>query len=171
MKNLCKLTAVLIGITASPSLWAQTPQMFADGYSTFVETLRAQCTEFEAGEFDAPTDAASYTTDFNGDGITDPIVEEYRFACSSSASMFSGGTGGSSVHVFASRSDGGYDQFTFLGHSVMVIIPQTRPDRPVLLMPVHSGQCDVTAEPGYAAYVWSKEGQFVSTSGPVATSQ
>ncbi len=147
------------------------PADFSDRYSAFVETLRARCMDFEEGDFDAPADAVSYKADFNGDGITDPIIEESRFACSSSATMFSGGTGGGNIHIFVSQPGGSYDQFEFLGDGLMIVSPQTRPDRPILLLSVHGSDCDVTAEPCYASYVWSQEGRFVSIYGSVAASE
>lgn len=171
MKPWRLLPVLLTGLAAATPLRAQTPQVFADTYAAFVETLRTRCTGFENGDFEAPADAVSATTDFNGDGVTDPVVEEYRFACSSSATLFSGGTGGGYAHVFVSRPDGGYDRFEFLSHGVMIVMPQSRPDRPVLLLPVHGGQCEVTAGPCYMSYVWSEDGRFVSPSGAVTASE
>ncbi|PTQ71364.1 hypothetical protein [Celeribacter persicus] len=161
---------LLAGLAAAP-LSAQTPATFSDTYSDFVETLRARCTGFENGAFDAPAEAISRTTDFNGDGITDPIVEEWRFSCSSSATMFNGGTGGSYVHLFVSQPDGGYSRFEFLAYATLIVTPQGRANRPVLLLPEHGANCDVTAEPCYAAYVWSETGRFVSPGGVVEASQ
>lgn len=165
------LPVLLIGLFAAAPLRAETPQIFADSYAGFVETLRTRCSDFENGDFDAPADAVSAAADFNGDGMTDPVVEEWRFACSSSATMFSGGTGGGFVHVFLSRPEGGYDRFEFLAHGVMIVTPQGRPERPVLLLPVHGSQCDVTAAPCYASYVWSEDGRFVSPGGAVAVAE
>lgn len=166
------LWAVFMATVATTSpLHAETPKAFVDTYTPFMEALRARCTGFENGEFFAPEDAVSYTTDFNGDGITDPIVDEARFACSSSATMFSGGTGGGFIHVFVSQPDGSYQRFEFLAHGAKAIVPQGYPKRPILLLSVHSGQCDVTAEPCYVAYVWSKTGKFVSSSGAISASK
>ncbi|MCE8507868.1 hypothetical protein KBY28_05315 [Ruegeria pomeroyi] len=165
---------LLAGFATTPvsaPVSAQTPATFSDTYADFVETLRVRCIGFENGAFDAPTEAVSRTADFNGDGITDPIVEESRFSCSSSATMFSGGTGGSYVHLFVSQPDGGYSRFEFLTYAAMIVTPQSRPDRPVLLLPQHGANCDVTAEPCYAAFVWSETGRFVSTGGVVEASQ
>ena len=162
---------LLIGLIAATPLRAQTPQAFSGTYDAFVETLRARCAEFENGSFDAPTDAVSAPTDFNGDGITDPIVEEYRFSCSSSATLFTGGTGGSAIHVFMSQPDASYARFEFMAYGAMVVTPQGRPEQPILVLPVHGSQCSLRAAPCYASYVWSEEGFFVSPSGSVAASE
>lgn len=171
MKIVNILTNALIAFLATSPLQAETSEMFADRYSDYVETLRKQCIDFEAGEFHAPEIAATFATDFNGDGRTDPIVDESRFVCSSSASMFSGGTGGGAIHVFVSQPDSTYEQFEFLAHGNIVVTPQTRPNRPVLLLSVHSSRCDLIAAPCYASYVWSQDGRFVSTSGAVEASK
>lgn len=165
------LAIPLIGLTVSMPLRAQTPQVFSDTYAAFVETLRARCTEFEDGTFDAPEDAVSATTDFNGDGITDPVVEEYSFSCSSSATLFSGGTGGGFAHVFVSRPDGSYARFEFLSYGIMIVMPQSKPEQPLLVLPVHGAQCGLRGEPCYVSYVWSEDGLFVSPSGAVAASE
>lgn len=165
------LTILLIGLSAAAPLRAQTPQVFSDTYAAFVETLRTRCTAFENGTFDAPADAVSTTADFNGDGITDPIVEEYSFSCSSSATLFSGGTGGGYVHVFVSGPDGSYARFEFLSYGVMIVMPQSNPDQPILVLPVHGAQCGLRGTPCYISYVWSEDGRFVSPSGAVAASE
>ena len=112
--------------------------MFSDTYAAFVETLRTHCTEFEKGTFEAPEDVVSATDEFNGDGIADPIVAENRFSCSSSAAMFVGGTGGGYTHVFMSNPDGGYKRFEFLSHDCMIVMPHTKPERPILVLSAHS---------------------------------
>ncbi|MFT3689303.1 hypothetical protein [Paenirhodobacter sp.] len=157
MKPLFSLSLLLAGLAAP--LHAETPP-------EFIETLRARCAGVEGGVFTAPEEAVSSIADFNGDGITDPIIEEARFGCSTSATLFSGGSGGGGVQVFVSRP-GGYDRFEFLAQGTMVVAPPGPPDRPVLLLSVHSGQCDVVAESCQAAYIWSETGRFVSIGGAV----
>lgn len=165
------LPVLLIGLAVATPLRAQTPPVFADTYAAFVETLRTRCTEFENGTFDAPATAVSAAADFNGDGITDPIVQEDRFSCSSSATLFSGGTGGGYAHVFVSGPDGGYTRFEFLSYDVLIVTPQGAPGRPLLVLPVHGAQCDLVGAPCYVSYVWSEEGRFVSPSGAVTASE
>lgn len=171
MKAVSALFLSVAAFLAAMPLAAQTPTGFAGIRSAFVETLRARCTAFEGGRFEAPEDAAGHVADFNGDGLTDPIIEEARFSCSTSATMFSGGSGGGAIHVFVSQPDGGYGRFAFLAHGFMVVTPPGEASRPILLLPVHAGQCDVVAEPCHAAYVWSGTGRFVSVAGAVAASE
>ena len=129
---------LLLALTTAAPLRADPPQMFSDTYAAFVETLRTRCTEFDNGSFDAPEDVVSATADFNGDGIADPIVDENSFSCSSSATMFAGGTGGSYTHVFMSNPDGSYARFEFLSHGRMIVMPHTKPERPILVLSAHS---------------------------------
>ena len=163
------LAACLLALAPLSPVWAQ--DGFESAYATLLDGLRASCAAIDNGAFDAPDGAVSRTTDFNGDGVTDPVVREYEMGCSTSATLFSGGTGGGALHVFVSRPEGGFDRFAFLALNAAVIMPQGQTDRPVLLLAVHPSQCDVVAEPCMAAYAWSDIGRFVSPAGVVEASR
>ena len=62
-----------------------------------VAKARASCEGLESGSFHRRDDAAT-SVDLNGDGAADTLVDEARFSCSSSASLFAA-NGGSILHA------------------------------------------------------------------------
>ena len=51
------------------------------------------------------TEGAVKEVDLTGDGKPDTVVDEALFKCSTAASLFNGGTGGSMVHFLADGSE------------------------------------------------------------------
>ena len=90
MKHLVQIgVAVLLVLPAS----AAAP----DEAQTIIDEARAACSGLEGGEFHAEDDAVQ-ELDLNADGTPDQLVDESRFACSSSASLFAP-NGGSMLHA------------------------------------------------------------------------
>jgi hypothetical protein len=51
-----------------------------------IEAARQSCAEMDSGEFSAPDDAVK-RVDLDGDGTKDVLVDEGKFACSTSATL------------------------------------------------------------------------------------
>ena len=62
-----------------------------------IEAARQSCAEMDSGEFSAPDDAVK-RVDLDGDGTKDVLVDEGKFACSTSATLFSP-SGGAQLHA------------------------------------------------------------------------
>lgn len=72
----------------------------ADGIDDILEQARGSCERLERGSFHADQ-TAHHPVDLNGDGVADRLVDESRFSCSSSSSLFSP-NGGSILHALVS---------------------------------------------------------------------
>ena len=107
----------------------------------------------DGGDFDM-YGGVLYAADFNNDGITDPIIDTHGLHCSTSATLYGGGSGGWGYDVFISEG-AGYQHYSFLAHSSMVVLPYATP---VLLLTQHGSACDVSGV-CYQAYFWA-DGAF-----------
>ena len=76
-------------------------QMTRPAIAASVEEVLAQarsdCEALENGSFHSGEDAVA-SIDLNRDGVTETLIDESRFSCSSSASLFAA-NGGSMLHV------------------------------------------------------------------------
>ncbi len=107
--------------------------------------------------FEVADGSIQLVVDFNRDGITDPGIDTRAFSCSSSATLFDGGTGGHYINAFVSEDDNTYKRFEFLAQdSAVVSLGGTS----VLLLENHGTSCDLRG-PNlcFAAYSWA-EGTF-----------
>ena len=84
------LLAVLIGLLMTrPAVAASVEDVIAQA--------RSACEGLEAGTFHSDEDAVA-SVDLNRDGQAETLIDESRFSCSSSASLFAA-NGGSMLHV------------------------------------------------------------------------
>ncbi len=84
------LLAVLIGLLMTrPAIAASVEDVIAQA--------RSACEGLEAGTFHSDEDAVA-SVDLNRDGQAETLIDESRFSCSSSASLFAA-NGGSMLHV------------------------------------------------------------------------
>jgi hypothetical protein len=140
--------AVLAALTALTALAGEPA-----GVQGVIEEARARCQAFEGGTLTV-ADAAIVPTDLTGDGAPDAVVDGQGLRCSSSASLFCGGTGGCEIALVAEgtvtpRLAKGWRVVDWAG------------DRIVLLQ-VHGSACGGTnLRRCYEALVWS-EGAFRS---------
>ena len=125
-------------LTSSQSVGSM-PASFAPAFEERTTKNEALCAEY-GGEMAIEDRPVKAMVDFNGDGIVDPIVPETSFSCSSSATLFSGGTGGATHHIFVSKGDGSYDRFEIMGHAYRVMLWD---ELPVLTVSVHSSRCAI----------------------------
>ncbi len=135
---------------------------FGNYYDKFIIKQKQSCKNIDDGELEISEGGVQYSTDFNGDGITDPIINENALTCSSSATLFSGGSGGGYITVFTSQKAGGFLKFEFqaLDYAVVALGP-----RPTLLLALHGIRCGLTgSQPCHIAYTFAG-GEFV-TGGP-----
>ena len=127
----------------------------ADEVQRLLDEASAACAEFEGGTF-AAGDAVS-SVDLDGDGTPDRVVDESRFACSSSASMYCG-SGGCILHaVIGGRS------WSFQAEGWQVI---EWAGRPILLIARDGGWCGgAGAQLCFEAVTWSG-GEMLSVMPP-----
>lgn len=142
---------------------------FASVLEAYEAGLASECAAFENGTLDASQDGVRMVADFNGDGITDPILDTSVYACSTMASFYSG-TGGRLIVVFVSseQASDGYERFEFLGEGN---ITTSFGDSPIFLLAQHGANCDRAGfEPCFGAYSWSQD-HFASAGGQVRASE
>lgn len=133
---------------------------FKPTLATFVAAAKLDCATLDKGILEVTDGGIYFTTDFNQDGITDPIIDTRVFSCSSSATLFDGGTGGHYINVFVSNDDNSYKRFEFLAQDSTVI---SLGSSPVLLLKHHGTSCNLLAPSAcFAAYSWA-EGTFNTT--------
>ena len=123
-----------------------------------VDAARQACSDLDAGEFAASEDAVT-RVDLDGDGIEDVLVDESRFSCSTSASLFPP-TGGSQLHaIVKDRHD------VWMAHAWRLV---EWGDHTILLLAEHGSQCGgLGYEPCFEAVVWSDAGsRTVRADGP-----
>lgn len=169
MSNASKRYATALVIGLLPGMAAQADTVaanFQPVYDGFLADARADCQAFDNGHFEM-RGGVDMVADFNGDGVTDPMVDSMGMHCSTSATLFSGGSGGGDINVFV--SDGGtYKRFVFMGYSKAVL---TFGAGSVLLLAKHGSSCDLSgADACYVAYTWNG-GAFHSAGGRVAASR
>ena len=169
------ILAVAATLSAASATMAQQTQgenratSFAHALEAYEAKLAADCAEFEDGTLQVNQGGLQTVTDFNGDGITDPILDTGVYSCSSMAS-FNSGSGGRLIVVFVSspQAEHGYQRFEFLGEGN---ITTSLGDRSIFLLAEHGTSCGGSGyEPCFGAYSWS-EGRFASAGGTVEASE
>ncbi|UWQ10465.1 hypothetical protein K3X41_11215 [Aliiroseovarius crassostreae] len=138
---------------------------FAPALAAYEAELAQDCAAFEKGELHINPGGLQTVADFNGDGITDPVLDTGVYSCSSMAS-FNQGSGGRVISVFVSdqKAEQGYHRFEFLGEGNVTV---SLGDRAILLLAQHGSGCGRSgAEICFGAYSWS-EGAFISLGGEV----
>lgn len=137
-----RLTTLSLAACLVPTL------ALADVDSILAEGAKA-CTGMDNGTF--TSDGAVKEVDLTGDGTPDTVVDEALFKCSTSASLFNGGTGGSMVHFLAngtetSRLVQGWDTATWAGATI-------------ILLALHGTDCGVTgSDPCFEVLTWNPTG-------------
>lgn len=124
-------------LVAASSATAVAPAQFQPVFEQLEAEKRTFCTALE-GEMAVEDRPVSAVVDFNADGVVDPIIPEAVFSCSTSATLFKGGTGGATHHIFVSNAQGGYDRFDLLGHDYRIVVWN---DLPIILLGVHFSVC------------------------------
>lgn len=148
------MTRILIVAAAVALTQPVSAQTFPPAVKEAIETARADCESFEAGDFDRAQDAIRQV-DLTGDAGPDWIVDESKMSCSSAASMYCG-TGGCGLTLVANgiptyRIAGGWDIVEFGG-------------APVLLLSVHGSRCGgINPTPCTEALTWDPEREVFST--------
>jgi hypothetical protein len=135
------------------------PERFQPTLDAFLAANMFECAALENGVFEAADRCIQLVADFNKDGITDPVIDTRAFSCSSSATLFDGGTGGHYIYVFVSGDDTTYQRFEFLAQdSAVVSLSSTA----VLLLELHGTACQLSGPSAcFAAYSWA-EGKFIT---------
>ncbi len=166
-RSLIAATALMVTLTPVVASAQDVPERFQPTLDAFLEANRSECAALENGVFEAADGGIQLVADFNGDGITDPLIDTRAFSCSSSATLFDGGTGGHYIDVFVSSGDTTYQRFEFLAqNSAVVSLSSTA----VLLLELHGTACQLSGpSPCFAVYSWA-EGKF-NTSGGASVSQ
>jgi hypothetical protein len=114
-----------------------------------IEAARQSCAEMDSGEFSAPDDAVK-RVDLDGDGTKDVLVDEGKFACSTSATLFSP-SGGAQLHAIV-----GDDHDVWMAQAWRLV---DWGEDTILLMAQHGSQCGGYGyQHCYEAIVWSDEG-------------
>jgi len=145
---------------------ASAGERFAPTLRQLIEDRESLCAEFDGGELITNPGGTQYVADFNGDGITDPIIDGGVFNCTTSATMFHGFSGGRMIDVFVSTPDPAepYEHFSFTG---LGNITTSLGNKAVLLMVQDGTSCDATGnEFCFAAYSWV-DGKFAAAGGTV----
>lgn len=145
---------------------AEAGEHFAPALKQFIEERESLCAEFEGGKLVINPGGTQYVADFNGDGITDPIIDGGVFSCTTSATMFHGFSGGRMIDVFVSTPNAAkpYENFSFMG---LGNITTSLGNKAILLMVKDGTDCDAAGnEFCFAAYSWV-EGKFVAAGGTV----
>ena len=114
-----------------------------------VDAARQSCRDVDEGEFAMSGDAMT-RVDLNGDGQADVLVDEAKFACSTSASLFSP-TGGSRLHaIVGERHD------VWMVHAWRLV---EWGEHTILLLAEHGSQCGGFGyQPCFEAVTWSDDG-------------
>ncbi len=119
---------------------------------TILAEATAACAAQDGGTL--TTEGAVKEVDLTGDGKADTVVDEALFQCSTSASLFNGGTGGSMVHFLAEGSETarlvkGWDTANWNGNLL-------------ILLALHGGDCGgAGVDPCFEALTWGAN-SFVS---------
>ena len=114
-----------------------------------LNAARQSCADMDGGEFDV-SDDAFYRVDLDGDGGADVLIDEGKFACSTSATLFSP-TGGAQLHaIVGDRHD------VWMAQAWRLI---DWGEHAILLLAQHGTQCGgLGYQPCFEAIVWSDEG-------------
>ncbi len=166
LRNTIATTLSLLALGSVGAQAGETPAAFQPVLDAFLASAVSDCKDMDGGEFEL-YGGVGMVADFNGDGITDPVLDGRAMHCSTSATLFGGGSGGDYLTVFVS-GNGGYQQFEFLSQGYAVVAIGRAP---VLVMQEHGSSCDMTGgELCYAAYSWA-EGAFHSAGGTISATR
>ena len=139
------ILAMLAGMALMPGFARATVQ------DDIIGQAANDCAGYDNGVFElrsAPTEV-----DLTGDGLSEIILDEGTFSCSTSASLY-GGTGGSTIHVIKDGVD-----MTRLARGWTVY---DWDGTQVLLLYLHGSECSgAGTQPCVEALVWGEAG-FVS---------
>lgn len=146
-----------IASDAQPNAIAPSPPVI----EAFLKTQREECAKLDNGVMHVNEGGIQMVADFNKDGVTDPIFDSGVMSCTSSATLFGGGSGGRYIHVFVSTPDENptYQHFEFLGEgNVTTSLGNTA----ILLLIQNGANCGVVnAIPCFSAFSWV-DGKFVT---------
>ncbi len=121
------------------------PALAADTGATIISKARLACESYENGVFDQGK--AVSRVDLTGDGISDTVIDESDFRCSSARSLYCG-SGGCTLHAIV---DG--EVWSFQAEGWRMIDWE---GRPILLIARDGGWCGgAGAQVCYEAVVWS----------------
>jgi hypothetical protein len=140
-----RLLSLAIAAAALPTLAT------ADVDTILAEAAKA-CAALDNGVL--TSDGAVKEIDLTGDGTPDTVVDEAVLQCSTSASLFNGGTGGSVVHFLANGTETSYlvkdwDTANWEGATL-------------ILLALHGGECGgAGVDPCFEALTWGAN-RFVS---------
>jgi hypothetical protein len=110
---------------------------------------RQSCADLGGGEFAVSEDAVT-RIDLDGDGSEDTLIDEGRFACSTSATLFSP-TGGAQLHAVV-----GGRHNVWMAQAWRLV---TWGKHQILLLAEHGSQCGgLGYQPCFEAIVWSEDG-------------
>lgn len=141
--NLSNVASARADVAVSP---------FFSSLQEFLAPLQAECESFGNGVFDRRDGAVTYVADFNQDGVTDPILDNDYLECSTSATLFTGGSGGGYLTVFISQNDGSYQSHEFLAQNYSVVF---QGKIAILLLKQHGTNCDQSGpDTCFAAHNW-----------------
>jgi hypothetical protein len=114
-----------------------------------LEAARQSCADMDDGEF-AVSDDAVTRVDLDGEGRADVLIDEGRFACSTSATLFSP-TGGAQLHsIVGDRHD------VWMAQAWQLV---EWGEHTILLLAEHGSQCGgLGYQPCFEAIVWSDDG-------------
>ncbi|MBA4502521.1 hypothetical protein [Marinobacterium marinum] len=142
-------------VSVKHEMLTEAGEHFAPSLRRFIEERERLCADFEGGELVINPGGAQYVADFNGDGVTDPIIDGGVFSCTTSATMFHGFSGGRVIDVFVSMRDSEkpYVRFSFMG---LGNITTSLGNKAILLMVKDGVYCDAAGtEFCFAAYSWA----------------
>ncbi len=121
------------------------PALAADTGATIISKARLACESYENGVFDQGK--AVSRVDLTGDGISDTVIDEGDFRCSSARSLYCG-SGGCSLHAIVNE-----EVWSFQAEGWRMIDWE---GRPILLIARDGGWCGgAGAQVCYEAVVWS----------------
>ncbi|WP_309667159.1 hypothetical protein [Tabrizicola sp.] len=127
----------------------------AQSVDQILASAAADCAAYDNGVFEMLSPVTE--VDLTGDGITETVLDEGTFGCSTSATLY-GGTGGSMIHVISGDRDR-----SWLARSWTVI---DWDGTQVLLFYLHGSECfGAGVQPCVEALVWGGE-DFVSVRTP-----
>ena len=132
---------------------------YAEALEQLARQRREDCGEVDAELLVADEPRPDDATDFNDDGIPDPIISDWIFLCVDDEGpfeYFAGGSGGKIWTVMISGPDGGYEPVELIAEGLSVVHSD---DLPVLLQSVSGSACSEQANAAHCviAHVWNGE--------------
>jgi len=136
-------------ITAFTIILMAYPANASETANRVIEAAKKSCA-LQKGQFTAP-EISTTNVDLNADGKPDEIIDESKFACSTSSSLYCG-TGGCMLHLIVD----GKDYKRLAKEWVMVELGTTK----ILIIGIHWSECNYK-NPCIRAVAWY-EGRFRS---------